>query len=143
MPKVVGFAVFNVIFMLVGCSSSPPPQAAKQPAAPAKASNNPVAKYIELVGFRITEKGKGKLNIRFGVVNHSDADIGDLEMTVNIRTTNSKPEDPPIFTFPVKVSSVGPEELKEVEAETTTTLRVYELPDWQFLRPDFVVTSPQ
>jgi hypothetical protein len=132
--------------LLAGCSSPAP--APTQPAARAtpastKASDNPVAKYIELVGFRISEKGPGKLTVRFGVVNHSDADIGDLEMTVNIRTTTAKATDPPLFSFPVKVTALGPESLKETEVETATKLRIYELPDWQFLRSDFVVTAPQ
>ncbi len=131
--------------LLAGCSSSsdvpkPKPNASL---VTATNSNNPVAKFIELVGFRITERGPGKLAITFGVVNHSDADVGDLGLQVNIRTTASKPDDPPLFTFPAKVASVGPNELKEVTVDTTTKLRVYELPDWQFLRADFVVTSPQ
>jgi hypothetical protein len=145
MPKAIGFALLAAI--LTACSSpSSSPAAAGRPAGqavPAKASSNPVAKYIELVGFRLTEKGAGKIRIRFGVVNHSDADLGSLELVVNVRPTIAKPDEAPLFSFPVKVSSVGPEELKEVEAEAPTKLRIYELPDWQFLRADFVVTSPQ
>lgn len=138
--------VISLVIVLTGCSQAAPTPAARSTRATpasASASDNPVAKYIELVGFRISEKGPGKLAIRFGVVNHSDADIGDLQMTVNIRTTTAKATDPPLFTFPVKVSGLGPESLKDVETETETKLRIYELPDWQFLRSDFVVTSPQ
>lgn len=132
--------------LLSGCGSSVPPPPAQSGAAKptsAQASRNPVAKFIELVGFRISEKGAGKLIIRFGVVNHSDADIGDLEMNVSLHATTGKASDPPLFSFPVKVSGVGPESLTNVEVETNTKLRVYELPDWQFLRPDFTITSPQ
>lgn len=139
---ILGVAIF-ALAALYACSSPTPPPSARAAAPNPAAGSNPVAKYIELVGFRISEKGPGKLSIRFAVVNHSDADIGDLGLTVNIRTTTSKPTDPPLFSFPVKVSALGPESLKEVEAETETKLRVYELPDWQFLRSDFVVTSPQ
>ena len=104
-------------------------------------SSNPVAKYIEVTGFRINEKGPGKLQIRFAVVNHSDADIGNLQMTVNLRTTAAKPEDPPLATFTTRVEGLGPAELKEAHAEVSTKLRAYELPDWQFLTSDFTVAD--
>src|SRR5271156_4484706 len=79
--------------VLAGCSSSPSPdkQAKAAPAIPAHftASNtsNPIAKYIELVGFRVTERSKGHLVVQFGVVNHSEADVGDVRMTVKVGTT--------------------------------------------------------
>ena len=107
------------------------------------ASSNPVAKYVEIAGFRLSEKSPGHLQIQFAVINHSEADIGDIAMTVFLRATTAKPTDPPLFTFPVKVEALGPEGLKEVTADLPTKLRVYELPDWQFLRADFQITSPQ
>jgi hypothetical protein len=30
-----------------------------------------------------------------------------------------------------------------VVVDVPTKLRVYELPDWQFLKPDFVLTEPK
>ena len=107
------------------------------------ASSNPIAKYVELTGFRITEKGPGKLDIRFAVVNHSEADIGTLGMTVNLRATTSKPEDPPLASFNARVEGLGPNDLKDVQVEVPTKLRVYELPDWQFLKSDFEITEPK
>lgn len=106
-------------------------------------SSNPVAKYIEITGFRITEKGPGKLEVRFAVVNHSDADIGNIAMTVNLRASTAKPSDPPLATFNARVEGLGPEDLKEVTAEVPTKLRVYELPDWQFITADFQITEPK
>src|SRR5579864_9743369 len=50
-------------------------------------TSNPVAKYLELVGFRINETKPGHLQIQFGVANHSEADIGDVKMTINLGTT--------------------------------------------------------
>ncbi len=77
-------------------------------------TSNPVAKYLELVGFRINERKPGQLQIQFGVANHSEADIGDVKMTVNLGTTAAKPGEPPIITFPASVSKLGPSELKDV-----------------------------
>jgi hypothetical protein len=129
---------------LAGCSS---PGKQVKPTATSAAqtsqSSNPFAKYIELVGFRIIEKSPGHLEVRFGVVNHSEADIGDVKMDVSVRTTTAKPDDPPLITFSTKVAALGPSELKPVVVDVPTKLRVYELPDWQFLKPDFVLTEPK
>jgi hypothetical protein len=143
-------AAFFLAVFLNGCSSSssaPDKQAKAAPAIPAHftATNtsNPVAKYLELVGFRVTERSPGHLIIQFGVVNHSEADVGDVKMTVNLGTTAAKPGDPPLISFPAQVSRLGPSELKDVMAEVPTKMRVYELPDWQFLKADFEITEPK
>ncbi|MGB6941972.1 MAG: hypothetical protein WBE37_06235 [Bryobacteraceae bacterium] len=134
---------------LAGCSSSSSDKQAKAtaPAIPAHftATNtsNPIAKYIELVGFRVTERSPGHLIVQFGVVNHSEADVGDVKMTVNLGTTAAKPGDPPLITFPAQVSGLGPTELKDVSVEVPTKMRVYELPDWQFLKADFQILEPK
>ncbi len=106
-------------------------------------SSNPVAKYIELVGVRITETKPGTLQVKFAVVNHSDADVGNIEMNVNLRPTTAKPEDPPLASFKARVDGLGPEDLKEVTVDVPTKLRAYELPDWQFLTTDFEITEPK
>jgi hypothetical protein len=138
---------FALILALAGCSSSPPEKSSTSTSQPhsqrVAASSNPVAKYIEVTGFRINEKGPGKLEVRFGVVNHSDADIGNIAMIVNLYPTTAKPGDPPIATFNAHVDALGPEDLKEVKVEVPTKLRVYELPDWQFIRADFQITEPK
>ena len=137
----------GVCALLAACSSAPQPEqkksAVQQPAGKGPVSKNPAAKYIELVGFRVGEKGPGKLQIQFAVVNHSEADLGDLVLDVNLRTINDKAGDPPLCSFSTKVGAVGPEELKPVTALVPTKLRVYELPDWQFLKADFQITEPK
>jgi hypothetical protein len=40
------------------------------------------------------------------------------------------------------VASLGPQENKDVTVTVPTKLRLYELPDWQFLRAQFEITSP-
>jgi hypothetical protein len=135
--------VFAGVLAMAGCSS--PAKQAKPAAASTSQtsqSSNPVAKYLELVGFRIIEKSPGHLEVRFGVVNHSEADLGEVKMDVNVRTTTAKSDDPPLITFSTKVS-LGPSDLKLVTVDVPTKLRVYELPDWQFLKPDFQLTEPK
>lgn len=143
------FSWLFLAVVLAGCSSSSSSnkQAAAAPAVPAHftASNtsNPIAKYLELVGLRIRERSPGHLVIQFGIVNHSEADIGDVKMTVNLSTTAAKPGDPPLISFPASVSKLGPTDLKDVTVEVPTKMRVYELPDWQFLKANFEITEPK
>lgn len=101
-----------------------------------------MSKYVELVGFRMSEAGGGKLKIKFVVVNHSEAEIADLGLHVILTTTSAKPDEPPIAQFDAKVPDLGPEEIKDVEATAPTKLRIYELPDWQFMKAEFEITSP-
>jgi hypothetical protein len=136
-----------VVCLCCGCSSSSDKQAKGGPQLQSPksvaASSNPVAKYIELVGFRITERSAGKLKVEFGVVNHSEADIGDIALLVNLRASTAKPDDAPLVTFDAKVSALGPEDLKQVTVDVPIKLRAYELPDWQFLKADFQITEPR
>jgi hypothetical protein len=149
MLEVVRASILLLSVILAGCSSSPAPEtkAAKQVGAPLAVTSvisgkHPLAKYLEIAGFRVTEGGAGKLTVKFAVINHSDADIGDLGMKVTLTTTAAKPEDPPIATFDATVKSLGPQESKDAVGTATTKLRVYELPDWQFLKAQAEITSP-
>lgn len=134
------FALLCIV-VLAGCSSKENP--AIQSVAPPAASHHPLAKYVELVGFRLTESSAGKLNVKFSAINHSDADLGDLTVKIRIKTNQAAPADPPVTEFEVKIPNVGPQETKDVTAKAETKLRIYELPDWQFLRAEFDITSPQ
>ena len=131
--------------MLAACSSPPAPdnkQTKKtgpvEPTSAVPTKKHPLAKYVELVGFRLSEAGGGKLKIRFAVVNHSEADIGDLGVRVHLTTASAD-----IGTFDVKVPTLGPEEIQDVSATVPSKLRVYELPDWQFLKAEFEIISPE
>ena len=137
-----------MLFALASCSTPTPAVKSTQapvsapPGAATTSSKNPVAKYLELAGFRVTESGKGKLGIKFITVNHSEADLGDLKLHIRLVTSAAKPDDPPVTEFDVSIPALGPNEVRDVSATATTTLRLYELPDWQFLRADFDITSP-
>ena len=136
-----------LILSLAGCSSPAPQPAAKQATpeftGPATTtSKHPLAKYIELAGFRLAESKPGQLEVKFVAINHSDADLGDLGLTVRLRTTAAKPDDPPVAEFMAKVPSLGPLEIRDTSAKVSTKMRIYELPDWQFMRAEFDITSP-
>ena len=101
-----------------------------------------LAKHLELVGLRLSESGVGKLKIRYVIVNHSEADLGNLTLNVRLVTTSSKPGEPPLAQFESKLPTLGPHEIQDVTTIVPTKLRVYELPDWQFLKPEFDIVSP-
>jgi hypothetical protein len=147
-PSLNSFCIAILLVSLAGCSSpAPSTSEVKQssPYGPGPASatgKNPLAKYIELSGFRLAESSAGKLKIKFAAINHSDADLGDMTVKIRLVTSTSKPGDEPMTEFEAKIPSLGPEETKDVNATATTKLRLYELPDWQFIRADFDITSP-
>jgi hypothetical protein len=146
----VRIIAISLLLLLAACSSTPATDTKDtkktgpmEPTSAVPIKKHPLAKYVELVGFRLSEAGGGKLKVKFAVVNHSEADIGDLGVRVRLTTNSAKPDDPPIATFDVKVPSLGPEEIQDVSATAPSKLRVYELPDWQFLKAEFEITSPQ
>ena len=147
MRPTLAVVLLSVTLALGGCSS-PAPQATGKPGiieitGPATTiSKHPFAKYIELAGFRLTESKAGQLDVKFVTVNHSEAELSDMELTVRVRTTAAKPEDPPVVEFQAKVPAMSPLEVHDISAKAATKLRIYELPDWQFLRAEFDITSP-
>ncbi len=90
----------------------------------------------------MTEAQPNKLKVMYVAINHSEADLSEMTVKVKIITSNAKPEDPPVTEFEAKVPPLGPHEIKNLEASANTKLRLYELPDWQFLRAQFEITSP-
>ena len=134
-------------FSLAACSSAPETKSAKQApvefGGPAAATNkHPLAKYIEFSGYRVSEAGPGKLRIKFIAVNHSEADLGELIVKMRMTTSVAKPGDPPVTEFEAKIPNLGPQEIRDVTATTDTEKRAYEIPDWQFIRTEFDITSP-
>ena len=110
------------------------------PAAPA-AKVSEMQKYIEVSGVRFVENAKKQTEARFVVINHSGADIADLAGSVDIFGRAGKSEQP-AGNFSFKLASLGPYESKEATAPLTSNLKVYELPDWQFITTEVHVTSP-
>ena len=150
MPRIQLLApawLLPALAVLSGCSSPPPPKPALTaspygPGPAATSGKHPLAKYIELAGFRLTLEKGGQLKIKFSAINHSDADLPDLGVHVRIITTATKEGEPPVTEFDAMVPGLGPHDDHDVEAMAATQLKAYEFPDWQFLRADFDITSP-
>lgn len=106
-------------------------------AAPAQHAH-PLAKHLEVAGIRLAETSPQTAKVSFVVINHSGAELPDLKLEVILRPTTG---GNPVFDFPVNLPSIGPFEARDMTSTIKTTLKPYELPDWQFLRPEFRITS--
>ena len=103
---------------------------------------HPLARYVELTGFRFSEDARKRSQVRALLVNHSGAEIADLGIDVALTTTSAKPGTDPVCTFSIKLASLAPFEAREITTLVKSHLRAYELPDWQFLKANFTITSP-
>lgn len=114
-------------------------QAAQNGQAPAAAqakTPHPYAKFLEVTGVRVNEDAKQRAQVQFIVVNHSAADLPEMKMQITVRSGGKS-----LFDFPYTVPSLGPFETKEASTALKTELKPYELPDWQFIKADFDITS--
>jgi hypothetical protein len=109
--------------------------------------NSPLAKFIEVTGFRIvtsspdaTKKDAPKKSeVQYLIVNHSDADISDANVFVTLRSV--KPGQPPVCRFSFKVPSLGPFESKEMSSPIGNSTRAISLPDWQEIRAEVQISQ--
>jgi hypothetical protein len=103
---------------------------------PEAVNAHPLAKYIEVTGVRLMESGTGQAKISFVAVNHSPADLPELATQLTLTAAGQT-----VFEFPVTIPSIGPYESKDVTSSVKTTLKPYELPDWQSLKPTLRILS--
>lgn len=101
---------------------------------------HPLAKQIEVTGFRIREPKPGQTEVKMLVVNHSAADIADLRMTISLNAKGTAKE---VAMFPITVRRLGAFESTEASAKVKVAMRAYELPDWQFLEAKLLVQAPE
>jgi hypothetical protein len=135
------FVVIGLTLLLVKQARQPAPAPVVSKAAQIEsvqavstAQPDPAFKDLELIGFRLTEDDKQKCILQFVAVNHSGADMGELNLKADLMVVSSKDKQP-VGTFAFK-TALGPYESKDVKTTLDTKMRVYELPDWQFLRAE-------
>ena len=95
---------------------------------------NPLTKQLEITGLRITEDARKKLQVRMIVINHSNADMGEVKLNITLSSAAGNGQQTLLGKFPLTVSDLGPMEAKETKGSLAINLRAYELPDWQFLK---------
>jgi hypothetical protein len=97
---------------------------------------------VEVTGIRMVEDRNKKAEVIFIVVNHSAAPLTDLSGTVTLRPSTAQPGREPVGIFGFRNVSLGPFESREMRAPLNTSLRMYELPDWQFLKTELKLSLP-
>jgi hypothetical protein len=125
----------------ITASANPKPAPTPAVAATVPAPTGPVSplgKLIEVTGFRIVVDADKKSEVQYLVVNHSDADISDVNIFITLRSV--KTGQPPVCRFSFKVPSLAPFESKEMSSPIEKT-RTVSLPDWQDLRADVQISQ--
>ncbi len=140
---VIGGGFFGVYRLLSTKNRAPAADAASGPQLPGANSSNPYARYVEVTGVRLLENAAKKPMVRFAVVNHSDAELSGLQLRVTFTTSTAAPGSEPIAVVDAKVGSVPGNGTKDMEFPLATHLRIYELPDWQFVRTSVEITAPK
>lgn len=125
-----------------GSISSASASAAATLEAPGAALASLLLENLEVTGLRLIEDKQKKLEIRFLLVNHSPAPLTDIAATVTLRPSTAKPGKEIVGTFAFRLPGLEPYESRDMLAPVEAKMRLYELPDWQFLRADVVITSP-
>jgi hypothetical protein len=135
---------FFALYKYVGSRNSKAATASAALETPGTAAiaGHPFRKHIEIAALRLIESGQ-KTMLRFTAVNHSAADLPGVVLRVTLTTTADAAGDPPLAVFDAKVGDLAAYGTKDLEVEIKTGKRVYELPDWQFLRTAFEITGPK
>ena len=107
-----------------------------------KGKPHPLQRYIEVTGVRFLQDAKRRTEVRFVLVNHSPDIINDLGGTVTIWGRTQKSDEEAVGSFAFKLPNIGAWEAKEMTAVVNTTLRAYELPDWQNVTAEVQLTAP-
>ncbi|HEY1240262.1 MAG TPA: hypothetical protein VGF16_06875 [Bryobacteraceae bacterium] len=123
-------------------AAAKPAATVESPTAKPGAKPSALQKYMEISGVRFAEDAKKKLQVKFNLTNHSDADITGLTGNVTIWGRTQKSEEDAVGTFSF-MTDVSPQSTRELTAPLTTKLKVYELPDWQNVTTDLQITAPQ
>lgn len=135
-------ALLAVLYLFVlpkknHAATAPVKAAIEQPGpAGAAAAAHPMAKHLEIAGIRVTAAPGGKVRIQYAVVNHSAASLSAMKMMVTLVSA-----DRSYFEFPTTIPSLGPYEAKDLTTTVTSTVKPYEMPDWQMFRARFRITE--
>lgn len=133
---VVGGGLFLLYRYLSRTGSA---QEAVKQAAPferpqAQGAQHPFAKYLEVTGIRMLEGPDKKLRVRFVVVNHAPAELSQIRLRISLETANAEPGEAVIAVVDATPGTIPAHGVKDMEAPLATPLKIYELPDWQYVR---------
>jgi len=100
----------------------------------ASVTASPLAKAIEVTGFRIQMDPSKKSEIQYLVVNHTPARFSGVTVYVTLYTADTKAGQPPLCRFQFSAPNLAPFQAKDMTSAIEGTTRPVILPDWQDLR---------
>jgi len=108
---------------------------------PVSSGSSPLARSVEVTGFRIVMNPTKKSEIQYLVVNHSPSRFTGVTVFVTLRSANAKPGQPPLCRFSFAAPNLGPFEAKEMTSSIEKMNRPISLPEWQDLRAELEVAE--
>ena len=99
-------------------------------------STYPLAKFVEVTGFRFVVDLNRRSEIHYLVVNHSAAQLNGVNVFVTLRQGGAKSGQPPLCRFSFHAPEMAPFESKEMTSSIDKLTRTVALPDWQELRAE-------
>jgi hypothetical protein len=100
----------------------------------ASPSASPLAKAIEVTGFRIQMDPSKKSEIQYLVVNHTAARFSGVTVYVTLYAADAKAGQPPLCKFQFAAPNLAPFQAKDMTSAIEQVTRPVSLPDWQDLR---------
>ncbi|MEQ1948821.1 MAG: hypothetical protein ABL995_16645 [Bryobacteraceae bacterium] len=101
--------------------------------------SSPVARAVEVTGFRVLMEPSKKSEIQYLVVNHSGQKFADAVVYVTLFAANAKPGDTPLCKFNFLAPDLGPYQSREMSSSIERVNRPVTVPDWQNLRAEVEV----
>ncbi len=139
---VIGGGLFLLYrYISSGESGSSAKKAAPFETPQAQASAHPFARHLEVTGIRMLETRDKKLAVRFVVVNHAPAELAGIRLRITLEAANAGPGEAVIAVLDATPGPIPAYGVKDMEAPLVTPLKVYELPDWQFVRTRIEITD--
>jgi hypothetical protein len=131
-------AIFYALPGQAGSPSNTPPPTPQPPTAPTPPSpppdTHPLTAALEVTGVRFVTDLPGRPpEIHYMVVNHRNATLPAVVVTVVLRT-NSSPE--PLTQFSFRAPALGPYEAREMVSSIQRMAAGVELPSWRELRTE-------
>lgn len=127
-----GFGV--VFYAMPGILASSAPAKTDSSTDTAPAVSYPLAKNVEVTGFRFVVDNAKKSEIHYLVVNHSNTILSGMTIFVTLHSAHAKPGQPPLSRFSFPAPNLGPFESREMTSPIEKVTRPLDLPDWQDLR---------
>jgi len=133
-------SVISVVRPAAEAKASPAVQTNTSSAAPPESpavssvSAAPLAKAIEVTGFRIQMDSAKKSEIQYLVVNHTPARFSGVTVYVTLYTSDAKAGQPPLCKFQFTAPNLAPYQAKDMTSAIERVSPALTLPDWQDLR---------